>query len=161
MSVEQITHGNFPDRVGAALAAAGLAPERLELDLDEQVLEREGARLLDTLQAVAAMGVRLAIDDYGRGLSSIPRLRRYPVKAIKIDPALVRGVGKSEECEAIVEAIATMAGTLGLEVFARGVEDAAQQAFLCALDCHLQQGPLFGRPMPAPEFAAFVAKTSQ
>ncbi len=161
VSVEQITHGNFPDRVGAALAAAGLAPERLELDLDEQVLEREGARLLDTLQAVAAMGVRLAIDDYGRGLSSIPRLRRYPVKAIKIDPALVRGVGKSEECEAIVEAIATMAGTLGLEVFARGVEDAAQQAFLCALDCHLQQGPLFGRPMPAPEFAAFVGKTSQ
>lgn len=161
VSVEQIMYGSFPDRVQAALAAAGLAPERLELDLDEQVLEREGARLLDTLQAVAAMGVRLAIDDYGRGLSSIPRLRRYPVKAIKIDPALVRGVGKSEECEAIVEAIATMSGTLGLEVFARGVEDAAQQAFLCALDCHLQQGPLFGRPMPAREFAEFMAKTSQ
>ncbi len=161
VSVEQIMHGNFAERVRAALAAAGLAPGRLELDLDEQVLEQDSARLLDTLQAVAAMGVRLAIDDYGRGLSSIPRLRRYPVKAVKIDPALVRGVGKSEECEAIVEAIATMAATLGLEVFARGVEDAAQQAFLCALDCHLQQGPLFGRPMPAHEFAAFVAKTAQ
>lgn len=161
VAVEQLLHGDFAQRVRDALEDSGLPAQRLELDLDEKVLEEDSARLHDTLRAVAAMGVRLAVDDFGRGLSSIPRLKRYPLKALKLDPALVRDVGKSEECEAIVEAIASMAGTLGLEVFARGVEDAAQQAFLCALDCHLQQGPLFGRPMPEGEFAVFLDSAAQ
>ncbi len=156
VAVEQLMHGDFARNVREALQDSGLAAERLELDLDEKVLEEDGAGLHDTLRAISAMGVRLAVDDFGRGLSSIPRLKRYPVKALKLDPALVRDVGKSEESEAIVEAIASMAGTLGLDVFARGVEDAAQQAFLCALDCHLQQGPLFGRPLPEREFAVFL-----
>jgi EAL domain-containing protein (putative c-di-GMP-specific phosphodiesterase class I) len=75
---------------------------------------------------------------------------------LKLNPDLVRGVGKSEENEAIVEAIASMAAMLGLEVFARGVEDDAQQAFLRALDCHLQQGPLFGAPMETSAFADYL-----
>ena len=87
---------------------------------------------------------------------SIPRLRRYPLKAIKLDPELVRGVGHDEDSEAIVEAVTRLATSLGLEVFARGVESPAQRDFLCALDCHLQQGPLFGQPMTAQEFSRFV-----
>ena len=102
------------------------------------------------------MGVRLAIDDFGRGLSSIPKLRRYPLKAIKLDPELVRGVGHDEDSEAIVEAVTRLATSLGLEVFARGVESPAQRDFLCALDCHLQQGPLFGQPMTTQDFSRFV-----
>ena len=128
-------------------------PEYLELDLDEKVLETDNADLLATMKALNAMGVRLAIDDFGRGVSSIPRLRRYPLKALKLDPALVRGVGHDEDSEAVVEAIASLATTLGLEVFARGVETPAQRDFLRALDCHLQQGPLFGAPMNAHAFA--------
>lgn len=156
VAIEQIMQGNLAERVLDALEASGLPPEQLELDIDEIVLKEEHSRIQGTLDKLAAMGVRLAIDDFGRGLSSIPRLKRYPLRALKLDPALVRDVGVREEAEAIVEAIASMAGVLGLEVFARGVEGKAQQAFLSALDCHLQQGPLFGRPMAADEFSRYL-----
>jgi len=139
-------------RVGNAQVQAWL-----ELDLDEKVLALDSPTLAATLERIAATGVRLSIDDFGRGLSSIPRLRRYPLAALKLDPELVRGVGRSEDSEAIVEAVGALAGTLGLEIYARGVEHRGQQAFLCALDCHLQQGPLFGRPLAAREFAASIA----
>lgn len=160
VAAEQLAAEDFAARVRAALESGGLSPENLELDLDEGVLVADRGWLGPKLQALAELGVRLAIDDYGRGLSSIPQLRRYPLRAIKLDPALVAGVGRSEESEAIVEAIANMATVLGLEVFARGVEDAAQQAFLRALGCHLQQGPLYGLPMTADEFARYLAGPS-
>ncbi|MFT3759297.1 EAL domain-containing protein [Thauera sp.] len=155
VSTEQLLHGDFAECVRLVLEDNDLPPERLELDLDEKVLESESPGLLSTLKALSAMGVRLAIDDFGRGLSSIPRLRRYPLSAIKLTPGLVQGVGHSEDSEAIVEAIASLADTLGLEVLARGVETAAQRDFLSALSCHLQQGPLFGQPMTAHAFSRF------
>lgn len=153
VSVEQLMRGDFAARVATTLRTSGLKAERLELDLDEKVLALDSPTLAATLERIAATGVRLSIDDFGRGLSSIPRLRRYPLAALKLDPELVRGVGRSEDSEAIVEAVGALAGTLGLEIYARGVEHRGQQAFLCALDCHLQQGPLFGRPLAAREFA--------
>ncbi|WP_286164365.1 EAL domain-containing protein [Azoarcus sp. DN11] len=157
VALEQLLHGNLAERVHHALNASGLEPAQLELDLDERVLNDEHSRLSGVLQAIAGTGVRLAIDDYGRGLSSIPRLKRYPLSALKLDPFLVREVGIREDSEAIVEAIAGMAGILRLEVVARGVETEAQEAFLSALDCHLQQGPLFGQPMGADAFRTFLA----
>ncbi|THF65950.1 EAL domain-containing protein [Pseudothauera nasutitermitis] len=157
VAIEQVMQGNLAERVQEALRDSGLAPERLELDFEEVVLKEEHSRIQSTLEKLDGMGVRLAIDDFGRGVSSIPRLKRYPLRALKLDPALVRDVGVREDAQAVVEAVACMANVLGLEVFARGVEGKAQQAFLCALDCHLQQGPLFGRPMSAEAFAAYVA----
>ena len=157
VAVEQLMRGDFAERVATTLEASGLPAARLELDLDEKVLSIDSPSLSATLARIAATGVRLSIDDFGRGLSSIPRLRRHPLAALKLDPALVRGVGRSEDSEAIVEAISTLSATLGLEVYARGVEARGQQAFLCALDCHLQQGPLFGRPLTARAFAESVA----
>ena len=153
VSVEQLMRGDFAARVATALRTSGLKAERLELDRDEKVLALDSPTLAAPRERSAATGVRLSIDDFGRGLSSIPRLRRYPLAALKLDPELVRGVGRSEDSEAIVEAVGALAGTLGLEIYARGVEHRGQQAFLCALDCHLQQGPLFGRPLAAREFA--------
>ncbi|NMG67364.1 EAL domain-containing protein [Azoarcus indigens] len=158
VAIEQIMQGDFVSRVATALADSGLPADRLELDLDEQVLQEDNSRIVATLTELAGMGIHLAIDDFGRGLTAIPKLKRYPLQALKLDPALVRDVGKSEESEAIVEAIANLATSLGLAIFARGVEDEAQQAFLSALDCHLQQGPLFGRPLTDAEFAAFLAR---
>lgn len=157
VALEQLLHGNLAERVHHALSASGLDAARLELDLDERVLDDEHTRLIGMLQAIAETGVRLAIDDYGRGLSSIPRLKRYPLHALKLDPLLVREVGIREDSEAIVEAITGMAGVLGLDVLARGVEAEGQEAFLSALGCRLQQGPLFGRPMTPDAFSAFLA----
>ncbi|BAL23452.1 EAL domain-containing protein [Azoarcus sp. KH32C] len=157
IALEQITHGDLAARVRHALAASGLPARLLELDLDERVFCDDSARVVTTVAAIAEMGVQLAIDDFGRGLASIPRLKRYPVRALKLDPQLVREVGIRDDSDAIVEAISSMAGILGLDVLARGVETDAQQAFLSALGCHLQQGPLFGRPMTAEAFRAYLA----
>lgn len=158
---EQLLRGDFGERVAAILRVTGLPADRLELDLDERILEIDSAGLPATLAGLAAQGLGLAIDDFGRGLSSVPRLRRYPVTTLKLDPALVAGVGRDEDSEAIVEAISCLAAPLGLAVYARGVESRGQQAFLCALGCHLQQGPLFGQPMPADEFAAWLSSRAQ
>jgi EAL domain-containing protein (putative c-di-GMP-specific phosphodiesterase class I) len=156
VAIEQMLHGDLPGRVRHALAAASLPATQLELDLDERVLKEDNARLVSALNEIAEMGVQLAIDDFGRGLASIPRLKRYPLRALKLDPLLVGEVGLREDSEAIVEAISSMAGVLELEVLARGVAGEAQQAFLSALGCHLQQGPLFGRPMTADVFHAYL-----
>lgn len=161
VALEQLLRGDFAERVAAILRDSGLPAERLELDLDERVLEVDSAGLPATLDSLAAQGLRLAIDDFGRGLSSIPRLRRYPVTALKLDPALVAGVGRDEDSEAIVEAISCLAAPLGLKVYARGVESRGQQAFLCALGCHLQQGPLFGQPVPAAQFGTYPRGRAQ
>ena len=161
VSTEQLLRGDFVERVAAILHRTDLAPERLELDLDERIFEMDAAGLEATLNELAARRIRLAIDDFGRGLSSIPRLRRYPVQAVKLDPALVSGVGHDEDSEAVVEAISSLATTLGLEVYARGVDRKGQQAFLSALGCHLQQGPLFGPSLTAQAFAAFIARGAQ
>jgi len=160
IAIEQIMHGDLVERVRDALAQSGLPARRLELDLDELVLKEENARILTALTTLHEMGVQLAIDDFGRGLASIPKLKRYPLRALKLDPALVREVGAREDSEAIVEAITSMAGVFALDVLARGVESEAQRAFLAALGCHLQQGPLFGRPMSAEDFRAFLGKRS-
>lgn len=161
VSTEQLLRGDFAARVAAILHRTDLAPERLELDLDERVFEIDAAGLEPTLAELAGRRIRLAIDDFGRGLSSIPRLRRFPLRAVKLDPALVSGVGRDEDSEAVVEAISSLTTTLGLEVYARGVDRKGQQAFLSALGCHLQQGPLFGPSMSAQTFAAFLARGPQ
>ncbi len=160
VAMEQLLQGNLAERVRSALEATGLDGSMLELDLDEQMLAEDDATVLETLTALKAMKVRLAIDDFGRGVASIPRLKRYPLTALKLDPALIKEIGKREESDAIVEAVTAMADVLGLEVFARGVETKAQQAFLSALGCHLQQGPLFGRPMSAEDFGALLTQSA-
>lgn len=157
VALEQVIRGDLVERVREALASSGLPATQLELDLDEGVLNEENARVLTMLRTLHGIGVRLAIDDFGRGLASIPRLKRYPVQALKLDPALVHKVGQREDSEAIVEAISSMAKVLGLDVLARGVRSAPQQAFLSALGCPLQQGPLFGQPMNPAEFRAYLA----
>lgn len=155
----QILDDKLHERVTLALQRSGLAPERLQLDFEENILLDDQSRIAPTLEALHALGVRLAIDDFGRGATSIPRLRRYPVGAIKLDPGLVSGVGHDEASEAVVEAIGAMAGILGLKVLARGVSTHPQQDFLIALGCHLQQGPLFGKPETVADFASQLARS--
>lgn len=157
IAIEQILHGALVQQVTTALSESGIEPQRLELDLDEQVLVAAEDEVAPILHALAALGVRLAIDDFGHGLSTIRRLKRYPIQALKLDPELVRQVGRLDESDAVVESIVCMARPLGLKVLARGVENEAQQAFLLALECDLQQGPLFGPPMTAPDFGSFLS----
>lgn len=156
VSIEQLLHGALVQQVTTALAESGIEPHRLELDLDEQVLTLSETSIDATLRALSDLGVRLAVDDFGHGLSNIPRLKHYPIRALKLAPELVCQIGKDDASDALVEALALMCGPLDLRVLARGVENEAQQAFLLALGCELQQGALFGAPMTAPHFSAFL-----
>ncbi len=152
LASEHLATDDFAAQLQAVLDRTALPPARLELCFDEDLLTGEPDWLQTRLRTLSDLGVRLAIGDYGRSFSAVAHLRRHPLHAIRLDPTLVAGVGRSEESEALVEAITSMATILDLEVSAQGTNDAAQQAFLCALGCHLQQGPLFGAPMPAAEF---------
>ncbi len=157
---DQVFDGSLAESIAVALDGSGINADRLELDFEAQILNEASEVVFSTLTALRRKGVRLAIDDFGLGLAYIPGLKHLPIGAIKLDRTLVGKVGRNEDSEAIVQAIAGMANILGLEIFARGVESKAQQAFLAALGCHLQQGPLFGPPMTAAGFRELLARNA-
>ena len=136
--------------IGDALAAAGLEPARLELEITEGVLMENIEQTGDGfLRAPDRRGIRLAIDDFGIGYSSLAYLKHLPVQTIKIDRSFVRDLGQDPEAEALVRAIVTLGHSLGKRVVAEGVENATQLAFLRELGCDEAQGFHIARPMEA------------
>jgi diguanylate cyclase (GGDEF)-like protein/PAS domain S-box-containing protein len=136
--------------VDEVVQATGLDPRSLELEITESVLMQSVA--VNTLNQLKARGLRIAVDDFGTGYSSLSYLTRLPIDALKIDRSFVQNIGRDSRDAAVTETIITMARSLGIEVIAEGVEDAAQRAFLQQRGCRLMQGYLVGRPCPADEF---------
>jgi diguanylate cyclase (GGDEF)-like protein len=148
VSGRQIMDPRFVGDVADAVAAAGLAPSALTLELTETVLARDPELALHRLHALKELGVRLSIDDFGTGYSSLSYLRHLPVDQLKIDRSFVSGldpVAGSEDA-AIVRAIVQLGRSLELDVVAEGIETERQVAALVLLGCHLGQGFLLGRP---------------
>jgi EAL domain-containing protein (putative c-di-GMP-specific phosphodiesterase class I) len=138
--------------VDAALATSGLDPRRLELEITESVAMRNAAQTLETLRAFAQRGVRLALDDFGQGYSSLAYLKDFPVQSIKLDRAFVAGLPDSEKDSAIMRAVLGLCRSLQLQCLAEGVETAAQADFLRSEGCALAQGFYFARPMDVQSF---------
>ena len=107
--------------------------------------------------ATRALGVRIAVDDFGTGYSSLGYLQRFPVDVLKIDRTFVEGIAAPSHDPVLTRAIVALGAALGLRVVAEGIERPDQAAALAELGCSFGQGYLFARPMPAPDFAAFVA----
>jgi diguanylate cyclase (GGDEF)-like protein len=150
-----------PDLVGAvdrALAASGLAPDRLELEVGEPALRGDGARALATLRRLRDLGVRIALDDFGVGHSSLDCLRLFSFDKVKIDPSFVAGLSQPGPCAAIIKAVADMGAGLGFVTTAKGVETAQQLALLRERGCDTAQGYLLGRAGPTSKVAALFAK---
>jgi EAL domain-containing protein (putative c-di-GMP-specific phosphodiesterase class I) len=135
--------------VRRALADAGLEPGRLEVDVAEGVLLRDPDAALPTLTALKAQGVRIAVDDFGSGYSSLSCLQRFPFDALKIDRTLIAQLGGSADAAAVVQAVVTLGRGLGLRTTAEGVERADQLAFLETAACDDVQGYFCGPPEPA------------
>jgi EAL domain-containing protein (putative c-di-GMP-specific phosphodiesterase class I) len=134
---------------------AGAHPgPRLEVELTETLMMGGDPESLAVIDALAARGVRLAVDDFGTGYASMAYLKRLPVHEIKIDRAFVTAMESDEGDRAIVGAIIDLAGRLGLEVVAEGVETQGVLEELRALGCQFAQGYAVGRPMTADEVAA-------
>lgn len=125
-----------------------LAPSDLELELTETVVIRQDAQSLAELRALRTKGVRLAFDDFGTGFASFSTLKNFPVDKLKIDKSFVADITDSAHSRAIVGGIAHLAGELGMEVVAEGVETTAQRDALLELGCQIGQGYLWGMPAP-------------
>jgi diguanylate cyclase (GGDEF)-like protein/PAS domain S-box-containing protein len=147
LSARQLQYSGIVDEVRAALAAAGLDPQSLVLEITETAIMEHLDAAIALLTELRRLGVRLALDDFGTGYSSLSYLQRLPVDILKIDRSFVAGVARSTEDSALARGILTLGQTLGLETVAEGIETAEQLAALRALGCQLGQGYLFARPL--------------
>jgi diguanylate cyclase (GGDEF)-like protein/PAS domain S-box-containing protein len=146
------------EEVEAALETAGLKPGDLALDLTEAVLLGERAGLTSVLADLRALGVRLQLDDFGRGLGSLSALHRFALDAVKIDRSLVTEGDAASPISSLARGILALAPRLGLGVTAEGVETAAQRDALREAGCRYAQGHLFSRPLEADEALTYIAK---
>ncbi|MCJ2133306.1 EAL domain-containing protein [Methylobacterium sp. J-026] len=156
LSPAQFRDLRLSETVRAALAASGLAADRLELEITEGVLLADEERTLATLNRLRAAGVSISMDDFGTGYSSLSYLRRFPFDKIKVDQSFVRQLPGDPESAAIVRAIITMGSCLGMAITVEGVETAEQFAFSAEAGCDQVQGYHVSRPLPAAEFVSFV-----
>ncbi|WP_048862169.1 putative bifunctional diguanylate cyclase/phosphodiesterase, partial [Acidisphaera rubrifaciens] len=146
MSAYWFGRGDLVRLLRGVLARSGLPPDRLTLELTERTLVQHTDAALRTLHRLRAMGVRLALDDFGIGYSSFGYLRQFAFDALKLDRDFVSSLGRDRSGEPIVRAIVELGHAMGMQVCAEGVETEAQLARLRALRCDLVQGYLLGRP---------------
>jgi EAL domain-containing protein (putative c-di-GMP-specific phosphodiesterase class I) len=144
--------------VVSALAASGLAAERLELEITENTLLQDTEATLSTLYQLRALGVRIAMDDFGTGYSSLSYLQSFPFDKIKIDRSFVKDIAEGVGSLNIVRAVVAMAAGLGMETTAEGVETQEQLETVRAEGCTEMQGFLFSVPLPPDEIEPFLRR---
>jgi predicted signal transduction protein with EAL and GGDEF domain len=154
VSVRQIVAGTVLDDVRTALAASGLPAQRLHVEVTESVFASDHQQIIPTLVALRALGVRISLDDFGTGFSSLSYLRSLPIDTIKIDKSFIDDI--HAESGPIIKAIRSLADAFGIDVIAEGVEAAGQAATLLEMGVTLLQGYLFARPLPQPEVANWL-----
>ncbi len=142
----QLAEADLVAEVSAALAAAALPGDQLRLEITESALLNVGPRVLNILNELRAMGIRIGVDDFGTGYASMAYVRHLPLDFIKIDQSFVSGMDHDVHDLAMVEATLTLSHRLGLESVAEGIETEAQWHQLRDLGCDAGQGFLFARP---------------
>jgi EAL domain-containing protein (putative c-di-GMP-specific phosphodiesterase class I) len=149
ISGRQLQGPGIADALGDALASSGVDPSAVILEITESVLMQQTDAVLERLQVLKKLGVRLAIDDFGTGYSSLSYLQRFPIDILKIAKPFVEEVALGAERAALARAIVGLGDTLRLQTVAEGVEMAEQRAALIELGCPLGQGHYFSRALPA------------
>jgi diguanylate cyclase (GGDEF)-like protein len=149
LSPAQFHDDNLLGFIQDVLSRTGLPPQRLDLEVTEGLLLEDVEEVVQTMQALRAMGVRMVLDDFGTAHSNLSYLRGFPFDAVKIDRSFLRALNSDRQARALVEAMLAMARALGLEVIGEGVETEEQLALLRLMQCHWVQGYLLGRPAPS------------
>ncbi|HVP03274.1 MAG TPA: GGDEF domain-containing phosphodiesterase, partial [Solirubrobacteraceae bacterium] len=157
LSGADVLDAGLPDAIAAALDRAGVPGDRLECEISEHTVLADPQRAVESLGRLRAMGVRLSLDDFGQGQSSLSYLGRLPLDEIKIDRAFVMGMCADASDAAIVRATIDLGRGLGLQVVAEGVEDDAALQGLARLRCDVAQGYGLSRPLPAAELERWLA----
>lgn len=157
VSASQFRQEDFVNLVRTALLETGANPHQLKLELTESLVLDNVQDTIAKMQALKLLGLRFSMDDFGTGHSSLTYLTKLPLDQLKIDQSFIRNLGEQAADAVMVQTIIGMAETLGLEVIAEGVETTEQRDFLAAHGCHLCQGYLFARPLPAQELEALLS----
>ena len=155
LSVQQLRMPEFTSLVGSTLQRHALQPQMLEFDISESAFAEEEARL--SLRQLASLGVRLVLDEFGSGYSSLNYLRQYPVHAIKIDRKFMQEVPESLQAATLAATIIHMAHALDKQVIAEGVETLDQLDFLRERGCDVAQGYVLARPATVAEVSDLLA----
>ena len=158
MSARQFQRLGLESRIREVLAETDMDARWLELELTESVLMQEGDSTAHLLAHLSELGISLALDDFGTGYSSLSRLKRFPIKRIKIDRSFVCDISTSEGDAALARAVIAMAHGLGVEVVAEGIESLEQLAMLRRYGCDEGQGYFLGRPVVPSEVPALVRR---
>ncbi len=161
LSARQFTDDDLLGDIAGALSASGLAPHLLELELTESMMMQNHDRASSILKAIKSMGVRLALDDFGVGYSSLAHIKNFPIDTLKVDRSFVRDLPQNSEDRAITQAIIAMGKTLNLTIVAEGVETLEQECFLREHACDESQGFYFSRPIPADQFGELLERHQQ
>jgi len=153
LSPRQFVDENLLQDIDEALAASGMSPVLLQLEVTESMMMRNVSRAIKVLDAIQSRGIRLAIDDFGTGYSSMSLMKQFPIDTIKIDRSFVRDLPDDTEDRAIAQAIISMGKALGMTIVAEGVETPEQETFLRNHGCDEMQGFLLSRPVPPEQLA--------
>jgi diguanylate cyclase len=156
LSATQFRHQNILQTIRSALADAGLHPSALEIELTESALMTNPEESAGVLKQLRKMGISVAIDDFGTGYSSLSYLRRFPIDKLKIDRSFIRDLTISRTDESIVQAIVSLARSVGLRVVAEGIETVEQLEFITRLECDQWQGYHCCTPQTAANFEAML-----
>jgi predicted signal transduction protein with EAL and GGDEF domain len=156
----QFQSDNLVQAVKDALTMSGLSPHRLEIEITESTLMRKDSMTMKQLAELQGLGIQIALDDFGTGYSSLSYLQTYPVQCIKIDGTFVNQLGPLQSAAPIIQAITTLASSLGMRTVAEGVESEEQLNLLRLLGCTEAQGYYFSPPRPASEILPQALQTS-
>lgn len=159
LSPQQFRKSHVPSLIEHTLASHGIEPSCLAVELTEHALMDDTDYVLQMLNELTRLGIHLAVDDFGTGYSSLSYLKRYPINEIKIDRSFVDGIADEANDRAIARAIIAMAGVMGMDVVAEGVETSEQMDALLANGCRVAQGYLFARPLPVGEVEVFFSNS--
>lgn len=161
LSARQFVLGDPVAMIAHAAQQAGVDGSALEVEITESLVMRDVERGRLVLERLRSLGCRVSIDDFGTGYSSLAYLKRFPIDCLKIDRAFVRGLPDDSDDVAIVDAVLTLAKSLGVTVVAEGVETSQQLAHLAARGCHEVQGYLVSRPASAEQVSALLATPNE
>ncbi|MBI5318795.1 EAL domain-containing protein [Bradyrhizobium sp.] len=161
LSPSQLQSGDLARTVAEVLAATGVTPSLIELEVTEDILLTDEQRVLDTFLRIQKLGVRLVFDDFGTGFASLSYLKKFPLDGLKIDRSFVRDLLTDSDDAAIVSSTISLGKQLGLSVIAEGIENRATAELLATMGCEEGQGYFFGKPMPVAaleeQFEQFMA----
>ncbi|PJZ83496.1 sensor domain-containing protein [Leptospira harrisiae] len=161
VSGKQLARANWSHRVQSTILQYNINPEEIELELTESSIMENPEKSIEAFEYLSGLGIKVSIDDFGTGYSSLSYLKKINADVLKIDRSFVIDLELNEDDRAICKAIINMAHSLGMEVIAEGVENPAQRDLLHDLGCHMIQGYLYSKPLPAEDFVVFVKKFNE